>query len=285
MISGTAVFLDTSIQIARFVHAEETKQRIRDRLSHYSITLTGEIVRQEFKRRLLREAKYLLELVDKHNSLEDVYHRILRLPRQQQPKQKICLLVFSNVFKDQSQAERVERFKLYLHHLLTAGISDFEESVTHVVKESNCYCAKTPIEEKKRYKRYEFGTYQCSRTPRGSCGIVRFIQERLPQMKAILARLQTIPAEKKSPQLQEAEKFINKVLENPDAATSMDPCHKFGDLMIALESMNATAFYTLNGKESQHLCRVLNQDLIVRPLNPEHEDVECLRANDNWQEF
>ncbi len=59
--STSAVFLDTSIQIARFVHGPNAKQRIRDCLSRFRFVATGLVVRQEFKRRLLREAKYLLE--------------------------------------------------------------------------------------------------------------------------------------------------------------------------------------------------------------------------------
>src|SRR5260370_32739492 len=140
MSKGTALFLDTSIEIARRVHAEDTKKRINERISHYSITMTGEVVRQEFKRRLLKEAKYLIELVGKHASLEDVYQRILRLPRQQQPKQKICLLILAQVFKNASKAECVERFKLYLHYLLTLGMPDFDEGVDHVNRETRCYC-------------------------------------------------------------------------------------------------------------------------------------------------
>jgi len=50
------VFVDTSIQIVRFVHGPETKRRIEQRLAAFERTTTGLVARQEFRRRLLREA-------------------------------------------------------------------------------------------------------------------------------------------------------------------------------------------------------------------------------------
>ena len=43
MASGNALFLDTSIQIARFVHGQETKRRIETRLARCTITVTGSL--------------------------------------------------------------------------------------------------------------------------------------------------------------------------------------------------------------------------------------------------
>ena len=57
------VFLDTSIQIARLVHGPQTKAGIRQRLARHERVFTGLVVRQEFKRRLLKEAEYLLRLL------------------------------------------------------------------------------------------------------------------------------------------------------------------------------------------------------------------------------
>jgi hypothetical protein len=162
---------------------------------------------------------------------------------------------------------------------------DFDEGVDHVNRETRCYCSRIPVEEKKRFERYEFGTHLCSKSPPGSCGIVKFIQGKSSEIERILKTLEHIPADKKTRQLQEAENFIRRVLQDPSSAVSLDPCYKVGDLLIALESCSATAFYTLNGKESQYLCRVLDQDLIVRPLNPEHPDIECKRGDHKWQEF
>ena len=37
--------------------------------------------------------------------------------------------------------------------------------------------------------------------------------------------------------------------------------------------------------ESKRLCRALDQTMIVRKQNPEHEDMVCTRDSNDWGEF
>ena len=104
-------------------------------------------------------------------------------------------------------------------------------------------------------------------------------------VRDILKTLQSIPAGDKSAELNEAERFIDRAVADPSSICTMDPCLRVGDLLIALESLSVESFYTMNGKESQHLCRALNQTLIVRPKNPEHEDVLCQSSAAKWPAF
>ncbi len=286
MTTSSAAFLDSSIQIARFVHSAETKQKIKERLARYTLTITGEVVKQEFKRRLLQEAKYLLGVLEKRGSFQGMYQQVLRLshPRQQR-KRNICLQMIGQVFATAGDPELSERLKLYLHYLITLGLDDFDESVGHIRKDSGCACARIPIQEKKRFSRYEFGTDKCSETAPGQCGIVQFLKDNAAQLQSILSKLQSLPTETKSAELKQAEEFIKQVLKNNVPADTLDPCYRVGDLIIALESIGIPVFYTFNGKESQHLCRALNQTLVVRKQNPELDDVECLDTNPNWPSF
>ena len=90
--TGSAVFLDTSIQIARKIHIPATKKRINDRIRSYDLTVTGCVVRQEFKRRFLKDARYLLDLFKKYKSYKDVMHHVVDvLTSFHHRKQKICL--------------------------------------------------------------------------------------------------------------------------------------------------------------------------------------------------
>jgi hypothetical protein len=187
-------------------------------------------------------------------------------------------------FEEADDAERTERAKRYIRTLLRAGLTDFDNSVNAVIWDSNCACAHFPVEEKIPHKRYEFGPDKCSVT-RGVCGIVEFLKLRRREMEQVLAHLERIHDAKKSAELRKAETFIGKVLENSDEVEKMEPCLTVGDLMIALESAGVPVFYTLNSKESQHLCRALKQTLVVRPKNPAHEDVVCLSKDNAWPEF
>jgi len=279
------VFLDTSIQIARWCHGPETKRRIADRIGQCNGAVTGLIVRQEFKRRLLKEAQYLLNQLNHKGSLEKVLRHVVDiLPPQQQRKRTICLEMLTVLFEEVDDAERTERARRYLRSLLRFGLTEFDSSVDAIIWDSGCACAHFPVEEKVSYKRYEFGPDKCSATG-GVCGVVDFLKIRRQEMNQILAHLQRIPDAKKSSELQKAENFIGKILENADGAAEMEPCLTVGDLMIALESAGVPVFYTLNSNESQHLCRALKQTLVVRPKNPEHEDLVCLDTDGVWREF
>jgi hypothetical protein len=290
MASGSALFLDTSIQIARFVHGPQTKRRIETRLAQHTLTVTGEVVKQEFKRRLLMEADYLLGLLNKYESLDEVFYHVRRLShRGHKRKLNICLDMLGFVFEHAGDAEVKERLRLYLHYLLTLGLREFESMVGHVLKGSGCACARMPILEKERFKHYEFGTYKCSRTVPGSCAVAAFVRLRTPEMERILSYLRGVPTGakpgEKSTELVQAEQFIEKVLTDAESARAADPCYTVGDLLNALESVGIPIFFTINGKESQHLCRSLAQDLIVLKTNPEQADVECSAVESNWPKF
>jgi hypothetical protein len=94
-----------------------------------------------------------------------------------------------------------------------------------------------------------------------------------------------LPLPEKTKELAQAETFIRAVLESPSEALRMNPCYKVGDLIIAFESIGIPVFYTFNGKESQHLCRDLGQDLMVGHPNPDREEIECPRTTAEWPRF
>jgi hypothetical protein len=89
----------------------------------------------------------------------------------------------------------------------------------------------------------------------------------------------------KSAELKKAEGFLELVLRNPDQALAEDPCLSVGDLLIALESLGTPTFFTLNSAESQHLCRALDQTLIVQPIDPTKEQIVCLSTDEKWPAF
>ena len=97
--------------------------------------------------------------------------------------------------------------------------------------------------------------------------------------------MKSLPDEKKSPEIKNAEHFLKGLERNPDKARNDDPCLTVGDLLIALESAGIPIFYTLNSKESQHLCRALDQTLIVRPTDPTKPEVLCRNDDREWPEF
>jgi hypothetical protein len=285
---GTAIFLDASIIIARLVHSPEAKKKIEACLRQYDIKVTSSVVRQEFKRRLLKEAKYLLELLNRLNSYDEVFHHVLRLPdhihKSLRRKRNISLQILSQLFPGRDDAERTERAKLYMHNLLTIGLDLFDARVDQVVKGAECACNRIPVREVKQMLRYEFGTDKCSETE-GRCGVVNYLVSHSEDVAVIRTYLLNASDENKSTEIKNTQAFLDDIAEHPAIAVSKDPCLKVGDLMIALESVGIPAFYTLNEKESQFFCAALRQKMTVRPFNPAEEDTTFHFDDENRQRF
>src|SRR5262249_39162259 len=149
-----------------------------------------------------------------------------------------------------------ERAKRTLRRLIKFGLDDFEETVGSLIRDVGCACSRYPIEEKKPGV-FEFGPDRCSKTS-GGCGIVSFLEERKDRLLRIREVLRSLRRDRKTQELVQVEAFLEQVLKDPDSALGADPCLKVGDLIIALESAGVPAFYTLNYRESRHLCRWLD---------------------------
>jgi hypothetical protein len=294
MPTGTAIFLDTSIQIARIAHSPQTKEHIARQLAGYDLIISSLTVKQEYKRRFLWEIQYLLGKLEDYESFQEVYYHVVRLPDhypKQKRKKNTCLQILGigSAIPAANDAEQTERFLLKLRYLMLDGLDQFDEDVGAIKRGSECGCARLPVREKTPFRRYLFPEEKCSKLRAGSCGIAGLMGSRRLEIDAILNHLGTLPEGTepgaKTQELQNAEVFIRKVLANPDTVASLDPCLTVGDLCIALESVGVPVFYTLNGKESQHLCRALRQTLIVRPVNPIETDIECRNTDQRWQAF
>ena len=281
MPTGSAIFLDTSIQIARIVHGPEIKQKIQERISEYDLPVSSEIVKQEFKRRLLKEAQYLLNQLNRLGSYSRVNRHVIdTLPPQQNRKRNICLEMLGTILEE-SDADLTERAKRTLRTLLKFGLDDFENTVKHIVRDAGCTCARFPVVERKRGKEYDFGKDKCSKVG-GTCGIVEFLRGRSEEIGGVLEELKSLPDAERTDELKRIQEFIEQFLADPDSANQNDPCLKVGDLLIAMESVGIPVFYTLNAKESKHLCRRLGQDMIVRPKYHIHADIICPETAPDW---
>lgn len=281
------LFLDTSILIARHVHSAKTKERIKERLAQHEQILTGLTARQEYKRRLLKEAEYLLRLLHKYGSYDEIFHHVERLPtrfKKNERKKSICLKALRQVHGG-SDAVLTDRLRLYLRSLLVQGLQRFDQSVDSVRSDSNCHCARVKIVEKQPLRKYELGPIRCSQQKKGSCGIVEFLVNRRAECEKLHAHLKALTPDRKTPEIEQTERFLERTLKQPDRATFDDPCLTVGDLIIALESVGLSHFFTLNSAESQHLCRPLDQTLIVRPPDSTKPDVICNAGDKNWPHF
>lgn len=286
-VSGSSIatpgelFLDTSVQIARLLR-RDLKGAIESRISKYRRNGSGTIALQEFKRRVLKEAAYLLTKLNQTKS----YHATLDyvtsvLPQKQERKRNICLPLLHTILHNRSDDELTERARLYLRTLLMHGEKLFCTFVHEIVPPSNCYLARLPVHEKRRYVSFTIET-KCSKT-KGKCQVGQFLIEKKEFCRQLFEFLNQLPGERLTTELEKGREFLRKFVNNSMAEpTSEEPCLKYGDLLLALESEGWPVFYTMNYKESQALADFLEQDLIIRPNNPANEDEAYLKSAKPW---
>lgn len=284
MASGTAVFLDTTILIARIIHEPRIKQKITNRLEGCFVC-SGLIARQEFKRRLLRDAKYLYGLCQQYDSIQEINRRISHLPSKDQRKFRICAQIICTVDEMESDEDRLARLQKMTRYLLRDSLRRLD-GWCEFFTESRCACGKAQITE--RNGKFDFGPQECSRAG-SACGIDGFLEEKKATLCRIKTHLAATPAGpnpgEKSKELECAEQFIDYYQRHPTSVRSENPCSRVADLLLALESEHIPNFYTMNARESQHLCRVLGQTLIILPPNPVHDEIECLKEPPRWPDF
>ena len=281
MPTGTAIFPDTSIHIARLLREPEIKKIIEERLATYDLVVSSSVVIQEFKRRVIPEAIYLMNLLHSKGSIQKVRRHVTSvLPKQWGRKKQICLEVLEEIFDGMDEdSDRTERAKRYLHLLIKHGVNHLQSKIGHVVQGTNCYLSKLPIKVKERYKRYEPIETKCSKVfP--LCYVSDFLNENMDLCQKLLQRLSTL--QNKTKELESTLEFLQEFIANPEAIHKKNPCYCVGDLLIALESNSIPDFYTMNYKESRFFCDVLDQNLIVLPNNPDNPERTCSKDSKPW---
>lgn len=279
--SDQVVFIDTSIQIGRRVHRPEIEQSIRSRLASFPRVTTGLVVRGEFKRRLLMEAQYLLTQFKLRGSFEKVRRHVQdSLPPADPRKKQICLQTLTTIDEKDTDEDRTERAKLFLRDLLRFGLQTFDAQLSLLLKDSGCARGLAPIQEKKKFLAYEFGPKRCEQSE-GKCRIGQFLSTHRDLLQKVADYIATLPLNETTDELRASEAFIRQYLASPSEIEKRNACTIVGDLLIALESSAIPTFYTMNYKESRHLCQVLGQRMIFRHPNADHAEIDC-PAGERW---
>ncbi len=282
MPTGTAIFTDTSIHIARLLREPEIKKMIEQRLASYDLVVSSSVVVQEFKRRVMSDAIYLINQLNQRGSYQKVKRHITILPDKWKRKQQICFGMLDEIFETVDKvddSELTERAIRYLHTLIKHGITNFKRKLGHVIPGTECHLSKLPIKVKERYKRYEPIETKCSKVfP--LCPVADFLKEKIDLCRQLLGYLSTLPD--KTKELESALSFLQEFISNPEAIHEKNPCYCVGDLLIALESNKIPDFYTMNYKESKFFCDVLDQNLIVLPHNPDKSENIYSKDSKPW---
>jgi len=252
---GSAIFIDSSVQLLRFIGNSAVKAQIDRTLSGYGFTVTSLVVRQEFKRRFLTDVRYVRDALLKNNRDcgETLRHinRKLGNPANRR-KLSISLDVFATgSFKGHAIADAGEQFEMILNNWLDFGLDEFDSTVGHVVKFSGCGCGKLD----------RIGPKKC--TTADNCEVDAFVDRLKTEAKGLREFLKSGTAFPKTKEIIKAEETLDDWLLHGKLPSLTNPCLTVGDLIIALESLGIPAFYTQNARESQHFCCAQEQTMVV----------------------
>jgi hypothetical protein len=239
----------------------------------------------EFKRRVLRELAYLLAKLDQTRSYQKTLEHVHQiLPAQQRRKEKICTSLLHQILPGATDEELTERSRRYFRTLLMTGENLFNSEFDEVLPGVDCFLANTPaVIEKQRYKKYQLGNIHCSKT-KTQCRVGEALTRMLPRCKSLHDFLQSLPAERLTPELEAARDFLNRIVNGPslEKIHDEDACLEVGDLLIAIESASIEHFYTMNYRESQAFCDFFGQNLTVRPNDPTHDEITHAHSARPW---
>jgi hypothetical protein len=279
-----AVFVDTSIHIARTLRDPAMKERIESWLARYSLRISGSIAKVEFRNRVLRDLDYLLIKLNQTKSYAATLRYVHEvLPRQMERKRRICVFALHQVLPadtPRSDAELTERARRYCRLLLAYGETALSTSVDRFKTGVACRQATESVQERRPYKSYVFPHRDCARSP---CGIGNALAQEADLCRRLLAALRLVPHEQLTTELVRSRDFLERVVEHGGVdIEAANPCTSVGDLLLAIESAGIGDFYTMNWRESRFFCAVLDQDVAVRPNNPAEPEREYRRNERPW---
>jgi hypothetical protein len=109
------------------------------------------------------------------------------------------------------------------------------------------------------------------------------LKAREVQCRRLSAFLDALPSERLTDELRRSRDLLRRAIANDfrDFARE-NPCTTAGDLLIALESDGVPNMYTINYRESQAYCDLLEQNLAVRPNDSAAADIEHLASAKPW---
>ena len=238
--------------------------------------VSGLVVRQELKRRLLRDASYLYDQLVMKEGFEETQHYLNRL--RQHPfhgnKAGICLALMANITGSDDD-DKTDRLKTKLRTLIMTCLSNFDSWLDQMERGSGCRCAVIDPVERKRSGRvtFELGENKCGDD--SLCQVNLFLVMMSGPMDAIRAHLASAAETPSRKQLQAILSFLQAASDPGFNATDLNPCLTVGDLVIALESVAADCdeMYTMNHRDSRALCAALGQNLRILSHDPAVPDL------------
>lgn len=266
MKSNKALFLETTIQIGRFLSTHDNMNKINEVLSKYMEISSSSYVKMEFKGRLIQDLVYLYNdvLVDAED-FGDAFQRLSKL-HSVHNKRKINVIIasFAKFFIEENQEEisgelgkeLLEIAISYFRQIIESLWEDFDNKVNKLLDGTGCFHAKNrPV-----FKNGTFdNTMKRCKSSKRKCKIVDFfIQNKNAFQKIYKEFLQINELDEEQ---KKAKEILEKALNHPENISEWKNCRGCGDAIISVEVPQNALLFTTNVKHFRPICSVLKKEL------------------------
>lgn len=266
---GSAVFLDTTIQVDRVIlkHDSEKCGRAEALVRQFDLRLAASYSRLEYKRVVLQNLALLLNYIES-GGLTTAFYKISKLTRCRRDSTLNALLGF--IFGefgttavdagDTLDKQCSMRAAAYIRNAIMVLWYQFDKMVDHIADQTKCQRAlEKPV--RKKNGTYDLAVHESACRQR-TCGIVNLFQSELPRIKHLCESLERRKADGRglTAELEKALAMLQSAGENSNRLYDYQNCLKVGDVWIHLEAAVAKVEHlaTTNVRESEVLCPILD---------------------------
>lgn len=264
------IFIDTSILVSYFLRTNPKRQQIANQLQGKNV-ITCSVVLYEYKRRVLKEAEYLITLFNKKQTVAEVKDHLINvlLPVHSR-KQKISLNILERVLGHLPPDEQKERAISLLHIFMIRARRSIEKFIDEERNMVGCECARHWLTVIRPYEKYDLGPMKCKKV-KDQCGFVDYLNSNREMISSLRVFLEA-KKDGLSEEMMAVLEFLEATQTGFQTAPDFDPCNKLGDFLIALDSKDTMDMYTMNYKESRFFCEFFNQNMILSYPDPLKDD-------------
>jgi len=266
------IHIDTSLQVERCKEPRK-KKVVEQALKDFGFTSTSTFAKFEFKCAWLRDLVYIYNASQnrKVNSLGELLAFVndnLNAHPINRRRVTRCIDAIVNFLSRTPgvvpHGVDIIRFRSHISNAVMGAYSWWEHSVYHEYNGTGCIRAcEAPV--KLARDSIDMKISRCK--PKNiKCNINKFFEEHKENFCAIKAEIEKLGTNA-SDELQKAKEIIDNAQKNPTYLCDDSICRALGDVLIAIDGIDADCFAANNDKEWSVLAQVLSKEL----LNPVRE--------------
>lgn len=262
MNSKPIVFLDTSIQIERFIGPKARQAQIERELKNPAVQfVTSSYVLMEFQRSLWADFVYIYNQMRQHHNWTEVAYRLRSGSRSYRPRSLgNCLQIFTWALVESNL--EYDKALDFLELQVTQNLSeDFWLHVARLPDPILCDLVRIGI---RLQQDRQYAIADSCRKETATCHLPSFLFKQSSKLHTIAGYLRAHPRAIKDQA--RVARLLAAIIEDPQSALGQSACWPLGDVIIALQVPTNASLWTLDA-DFQPLIEALGLGLYTSTFN------------------